>query len=57
MRYRKEAKWTNWFAWYPVYLKETNESIWLEWTHRYPEYFENHLLSYYYRPGKINERS
>jgi hypothetical protein len=53
MRFKRKEEWKNWFAWYPVWLNETNESVWLEWTHRYPEYFKGSFLGYYYRPGKI----
>ena len=52
MRFTRERKWENWFAWYPVYLRDTGESVWLEWTHRYPDYWNNVLLGYFYQAGK-----
>ena len=55
MRFTRTAKWENWFAWYPVWIKEENQFVWLEWTHRYPEYYEGSFLSYYRRLGKKGE--
>lgn len=50
MRWAKTRKIYKWFAWYPVYAEDTNESIWLEVVKVYRYINAHNEYLYTYRP-------
>lgn len=36
---RPDTYWKPWFAWYPVKIEDTGETVWLEWIWRHREYY------------------
>lgn len=36
---RLETYWNPWFAWRPVQIEDTGQTVWLEWVWRHTDYY------------------
>lgn len=42
---RPQTYWRPWFAWYPVKIEDTGETVWLEWVWRHIEHYWDGVTS------------
>jgi hypothetical protein len=47
---RPETYWKPWFAWHPVKIEDTGQTVWLEWVWRHVDRYAGGMLDYAYWP-------